>query len=437
MKRTRKLLATCCAVALGALGSQATAATLTASSAAPVVNGADIANLNSVGEFDPGGPTGHIWSDRPIQGQTFTTAAGGPFFLNSVSLQNEENTVNNSTALFTVRLGTIAGNTFTPVISETATAPASYVPNDYMTFSFTNPVALTPNTLYGFDFGTNGSGFTTWNNADSTYPGGTAYSTGANGVPNNAALTFNGIDRIFHADISGAESFAAGAFGINFTGRLANNTTPDQLRVQSGASTTNNPPAGVPATTRIWNDVPTPGTASGTASLNGQDPLQHATVTWSAPGTWSYSATGSRIVAAENPNGDMKDGHIEGGSTAQATATVSGLSDNFSSYDVYVYVGDDAGGRQGELHFNNGAAQNFTSKLFDGTFTEGTDYFVFHNVTGDSFSVSVGPVGGLVANRTGIQGIEIVGAAVPEPSTFVLGALGLVTLVGVARRRRK
>jgi len=193
-------LALACVVALGGIAS---AGTLTASATTPTVDGADIAQLNVVGHTDPGGDPGHIWSNRPNQGQTFTTGGNGPgYLLNSVALRNEENTVNNNTATFTVRIGTVSGTTFTPVATETSNVAVSYVPDDFMTFAFDTPVALSPNTLYAFDWATTGSGFTTWNNVNTEYAGGEGFSSGANGAPDDANLIFRGIDREFHIDMA-------------------------------------------------------------------------------------------------------------------------------------------------------------------------------------------------------------------------------------------
>ncbi len=162
----------------------------------PLLVPPDVANLSAVGPgagaFDPGGDEGHIWSNRPLQGQTFTTGDNPTgYLLHAVTLQNEQNTVNGNTAGFTVRIGTVTGSRFSQVASETANNSISYVPNDFMTFEFATPVTLQAGTVYGFEWDAASSGFTTWNNVDATYTGGEAYSNGGGGVPNDANLVLN------------------------------------------------------------------------------------------------------------------------------------------------------------------------------------------------------------------------------------------------------
>lgn len=187
----------------GLFVSTAAAGNITVSAMTPTVDGDDIAMLNSAGQFDPGGNEGHIWSNRPVQGQTFTTGSNPTgYTLSSITLQNEENTNGGNTATFTARIGTVSGTTFSAIASETSNNSISYVPNDYMTFNFDAQVQLDPDTQYGFDWTTDGAGFTTWANADSNYAGGEAFSSGANHIPNDANLQFRGVDRIFHLDIA-------------------------------------------------------------------------------------------------------------------------------------------------------------------------------------------------------------------------------------------
>ncbi len=133
------------------------AGTLSVSGSAPAVDGEDIANSNPGSASDAGGDQGHIWSNRPLQGQTFTTGVlAGGYLLKSVTLQNLDNNIGSS-AVFTVRVGTVLGTVFSVVQSESTTNSVSYSSNDYITFTFTTPIALSPNTVYSFDWDATGS----------------------------------------------------------------------------------------------------------------------------------------------------------------------------------------------------------------------------------------------------------------------------------------
>ena len=70
MKTTAKLVALLAGLAVaGGLH----AATVSVSTTAPTVDGADIANDSGASDADGSGDWGHMWSNRPHQGQTFVT----------------------------------------------------------------------------------------------------------------------------------------------------------------------------------------------------------------------------------------------------------------------------------------------------------------------------------------------------------------------------
>ncbi|MFT5126200.1 MAG: hypothetical protein ACI9TH_000858 [Kiritimatiellia bacterium] len=185
--------------------SAARADLITISATAPVPDADDISMLNATGQYDIGGDQGHIWFNRPVQGQTFTTGSNaGGYLLNAVTLQNRSNNVATSPT-FTLRVGTVSGTSFAGLASATGVAPA-YVGLDYITFNLDAAIPLLANTQYGFDWGSNGSGFVTANNDDSNYLGGSAYSSGAAGVGDATIIPRSGTgagtgDRIFHLDI--------------------------------------------------------------------------------------------------------------------------------------------------------------------------------------------------------------------------------------------
>lgn len=223
----------------------------------------------------------------------------------------------------------------------------------------------------------------------------------------------------------------ASTVSVNFISRSAPSVSPDFLRVESGASSVG--VAGLNGN-NFWNDVEL---AIGSESVTGNSG-EVATIDWATfnpTRMWSQSGSANRTVALEDPNGDMMDGHFEGWTPTQISLTVSGLADDFSAYDVFLYVGDDAGGRTGSFSINGGAPVTFTSQLFTGTYTEVTspgqagNYIRFSGITGDSFTIVGG--GDNTSNRTGIRGIEVTN--VPEPTSALLLGSGALLLL---RRRR-
>jgi hypothetical protein len=178
----------------------APAAVISASATPPTVDPLDIAQLT--GSTDIGGDQGHIWTDRPVHGQTFTTLGYREgYWLQAITLKDLNDL--GSAGAFTVRVGTISGNSLTLVASETTPSGAAYKPGDYVTAAFSTPVWLSPNTVYSFDWTTSGAGFVTANNSDgNAYARGTAYSSGASHEPDDANLVFHTADRVFHLDLT-------------------------------------------------------------------------------------------------------------------------------------------------------------------------------------------------------------------------------------------
>jgi hypothetical protein len=205
IKPTFSCLSTMALAAFAFSCSTAQADLITISAAAPVPDADDISMLNATGQYDIGGDQGHLWSNRPAQGQTFTTGANaGGYLLNAVTLQNLNNTVATSPT-FTLRVGSVSGTSFAGIASATGVAPA-YVPLDFITFNLDAAIPLLANTEYGFDWGSNGSGFVTVNNEDSNYLGGSAYSSGLDSIGDATIIPHSGAgagtgDRIFHLDI--------------------------------------------------------------------------------------------------------------------------------------------------------------------------------------------------------------------------------------------
>jgi len=173
-------------------------ATFSVSTTAPTVNGADIAMLTST-DADWGSSV--IWGDRPARGMTFTTGGDAGYTLNSITLQAALDQGDNGD--YTIRVGTISGTTFSAVFSETTgTVTVDVAVDDYVTFTFSTPVALAANTVYGIDVGRPGSGWHSYRNTDdSSYTGGSAYDSGSGAVGDGTISTYSH-DRVFHLDIA-------------------------------------------------------------------------------------------------------------------------------------------------------------------------------------------------------------------------------------------
>jgi hypothetical protein len=182
------------------------------SATAPTVGPNDIASLtgaaavgNNVSSGDPNAT--YLADDRPIQGQTFTTGNNpAGYQLTAVTLRQ----VTYSTyalipdITYTIRITTPVPsppNRLAVLATETAFAPANAPLNfptiadgnfqgpgsgRFITFTLANPVALNPNTTYGFDIG-GGIVRHYWEmdgTSSSPYAGGVAYTSGAGGIGN-------------------------------------------------------------------------------------------------------------------------------------------------------------------------------------------------------------------------------------------------------------
>jgi hypothetical protein len=144
-------------------------------------------------------------------------------------------------------------------------------------------------------------------------------------------------------------------------------------------------------------------------------------------------------------------GYLDTNATSNITVTVTGL--NFAGspfaagYDVYLYIQGGINLRGGT--YNLGATTLFhgVTTAFDGTFIEdntedsptgpegsfGSNYILFRNVTGDSFTVTTTPTTAPDATfRAPLNAIEVV--AVPEPASFAAVAGGVALLLGLRRR---
>ena len=235
-KRPQIAIATCSS--LLAFVCSSTAATLTWSVDAPVIDGADVANYagatNQEGNILAGDDAGtFIAADRPAQGQIFTTTGATGQVLHAVTFQHvvgegtwwslDSGWTGYNGGRFFVLVGTIANGTFTP-LRGTQTYMNDDIPNAgsqngvgtgmYATVTFDNPLPLNPNTEYAIAWTVtadsnivdapywevNGDGTTSDN-----YVAGEAFTLTGTLKDQNQTYAVQSLvgDRVFHADITG------------------------------------------------------------------------------------------------------------------------------------------------------------------------------------------------------------------------------------------
>ena len=159
----------------------------------PIVDNADIANVGGT-EVDPSTINYNetqIWTDRPVQGQTFTTGSNPTgYSLDAITVQIASNTATYPNfGPFSLQVGTVSGTTLTPVATTTTSNYINASQGDYVCANLGSTVQLNPNTLYGFDWASpTYGGFNIAATVGTAYAGGSMYTDGANHVPNNSRL---------------------------------------------------------------------------------------------------------------------------------------------------------------------------------------------------------------------------------------------------------
>ena len=207
--------------ALALAASIAGAATVGINATAPVVDGADIAMLNQ------GGATtgnGKLWTDTPVLGQRFTVGSTC-MILDAITVQS--GTLAQATKTYSIRIGQVAGTSFTTLATESGTQTGTINANDYVTFTLDTPLFLWSDTVYGFDVAMTNT-TTLWQtgipylkqNADTNYAGGQGYSTGTQHIP-GATISLGTYDRVFHLNITAVpEPSAFALLGMGAVGLL-------------------------------------------------------------------------------------------------------------------------------------------------------------------------------------------------------------------------
>ena len=183
--------------------------TFSSTTTAPVIDGADIANLGAqtsndkwffqtANESDP-----WDWA----KGQTFTTGTAA-VLLKALTYKMDPGNKKAASTTYTVRVGTLAGTNFTAIAKAVCTQTLDTAVGAYMTWTFGTPVVLAPNTTYGIDVAmvsavayTTGIPYLAC--TSSSYAGGQHYNSGPTGgsgsgptISANASL-----DRVFHLDL--------------------------------------------------------------------------------------------------------------------------------------------------------------------------------------------------------------------------------------------
>jgi len=168
-------------------------------------------------------------------------------------------------------------------------------------------------------------------------------------------------------------------------------------------------------------------------------------------GTYYSGSSGYNIPSGTTQSDKMMENYTQ---TTGGTITLTGLSawltaTGFTGYDVYYYSekayrGEAAGsiaiGSEKYFLDNGGSGASAAGPFILGTDTtlaaavtnrNIANYVKFSGVTGDTFTINVAQDGGY--GNLSVNGIQIVGVLVPEPSVALLGGLGFLALL---RRRR-
>jgi hypothetical protein len=175
-----------------------------------------------------------------------------------------------------------------------------------------------------------------------------------------------------------------------------------------------------------WNNILIGGSDGSAGSfLDNIGNASGITVTWSGfEGNWA-----ARTLFI---NGDEKMmwAYAENHNTGNSNATITVTNIAATSYDVYVYFGSDADGRQGLVGIDGVSAKSFltysSTHPFPSSYTVATsipgdavtnsaNYAVWTNMTASGFNITYTSV----ANNSGINGIQLVLHTVPPPPATI------------------
>jgi PEP-CTERM motif-containing protein len=238
---------------------------------------------------------------------------------------------------------------------------------------------------------------------------------------------------------------AAPSIAIKFASEVTDGAGGDGNSQVNGA-------AGV-LNTVTWNNLTGANSAAPallTADVAGAPTATAATAVWTSAGTWSSTGLGEENnTAAHGDNRDLMAGYLDTGAVGgvPVSITVANLPPvaGFPFFDVYVYIQGGVNGRGGNYTIGGTTLDHVGDAAFGGTFvqdtvdpgtTAGSNYIVFRGLSGSGFTLNTLPLIGDPA-RAPVNGIEIVASPVPEPSTLALLGLGVITVGGIAWRRRR
>jgi hypothetical protein len=145
----------------------------------------------------------------------------------------------------------------------------------------------------------------------------------------------------------------------------------------------------------------------------------------------SYDTTNDGHPATLKPTlmNDYCYSSLAGGGTGPTTFSINGLTSG-GQYDLYLYS-QNGGYGNGVTTFTIGEAAKVATNAGNiSSFIAGTNYVLYSGLTATG-----GTISGTFSGTGGFNGFQL--TSVPEPSTLVLFATGLIGLLAYAWRKRK
>jgi len=416
---------TLAAVAVVALAASAGAAVMAIGPAAPVVDGEDIANLA------PATGSEKLWTDTRAIGQTFTTGSQD-VVLDAITLQSAAGSL--ATKTYTLTIGTVSGTSYSAFATESGIVQSvDSVPDDYWTFTLDTPVTLSANTLYGFDLAMNSS-TTAWQTgipyrattAD-LYADGQQFRSQQN-AQSTPTIGYISGDKVFHLNLEpvggGPGPGPVPIAGVDFEGASPSDfdRNPDDLDLADGIGVS----SGTGGTMFDgWTLIRKSDNASftgllrndaGANSAGATTPDYPARLESNSSGSWSIIIPDTVELDLDRIEFDVR--AATGGSGRDGMFNTSLDGTNMLWEDLNL-----PGRNTGWLH----VSVDLSGPLYQ-NLTDQTVSFNWETTTSGAIDLDTIQVFGTAGPA---------GAAVPEPSTLALAALGLLGLAFCARRRRR